>query len=379
MSKIVHLGYFHKYDDGRILRKECVSLKKAFDADITYITSDRNGVTEMKLIEGIHICIIPTISKRVVRLLQYMNDALEEIDRIRPEICHIHEFVLYPLIGKLKKRGIKVILDMHENDVEDETEKYIDRHGALVGRVVNKALLTYERESVKKADAVISVTPQIINRVARYGKPTVIVANFPYTDDGTDVGENTFRDRLNTICFAGGVSDLWGIKTILKTMEDLPDVKFLLAGRADADYVKEMKAFPSWDRTTFFGAVPFEKVKEDIYDKSGIGLALLSTYDGWIGHEGTLGNTKLFEFMEFGIPVICTDYSLWKNIVVEGNCGLTVNPFDENQIRDAVNYLRTHPKEAFQMGKNGRKLVRERYNWEHEAETLLDLYKEVMA
>ncbi len=373
----MHLGYLHKYDDGRILRKECVSLKKALGADITYITSDRNGTTEKTELEGIRIRVIHAVPKRGLRLFRYMRDALTEIDKIGPDICHIHEFVLYPLVGKLKRRGFKVILDMHENDVEDETERFSAKYGKAVGKTVRKLLLAFERATVKKADAVISVTPQIINRVSRYGRPTEMVANYPYKEDDVTFTFEEFRSRLDTACFAGGISDLWGIRAILKAMEAFPEMKLLLAGRASEEYVEKMKACPAWEKTEYFGSISFRQVKEEIYAKSGIGFALLSIYDGWIGREGTLGNTKLFEFMEFGIPVICTDYSLWKDIVLNGNCGLVVNPFDEEQIQNAVSWLREHPEEAYQMGQNGRKLVQEKYNWEQEALTLLRLYKKV--
>lgn len=379
MRRIVHLGYMHKYDDGRILRKECVSLKNAFGSEITYITSDRNGITDKTEINGITICIIPAIAKPGVRLIRFMSDVLVQIDRIKPQICHIHEFVLYPLVPKLKKRGIKVILDMHENDVEDESERFTAKYGRIAGRFFREALLAFEKTTVRKADAVISVTPQIIDRVSKYGKTTEMITNYPNKTITENIDFSSFQKLLDTLCFAGGISDLWGISTILKVMDFFPDMHFILAGRVNDSYLERLKSYPAWARTDFLGSVSFARVTEDIYSKSGIGMALLSSYDGWIGRKGTLGNTKLFEFMQFGLPVICTDYSLWTDIVTKEKCGIAVDPFDENQIRDAILWLRNHPQVAYQMGQNGKRLVNEKFNWENESEKLIRLYEKVEA
>jgi len=55
--------------------------------------------------------------------------------------------------------------------------------------------------------------------------------------------------------------------------------------------------------------------------------------------------------MEAGLPFICTDYILWKEIVDTYKCGLCVEPGNVEQIRNAIHYLVDHPKIAFEMGK----------------------------
>ncbi len=67
--------------------------------------------------------------------------------------------------------------------------------------------------------------------------------------------------------------------------------------------------------------------------------------------------------MEAGLPFICTDYTLWKEIIDEYKCGLYVEPGNVEQIKNAIQYLLDHPKTAFEMGQNGRRAVIERFNW----------------
>ena len=90
-----------------------------------------------------------------------------------------------------------------------------------------------------------------------------------------------------------------------------------------------------------------------------------------------MGNTKIFEEMMAGLPVICTDFSLWREFVERYHCGVCVDPEDVDQVVLALRRLLEHPEEARQMGENGRRAVREAFNWSVEEQTLLGLYRDL--
>ena len=110
-----------------------------------------------------------------------------------------------------------------------------------------------------------------------------------------------------------------------------------------------------------------------LYSESVCGMALLS-YSSPCGKEGTLGNTKLFEYMKYGLPVICSDMRLWRLIIDKYKCGICVDPNDENDIRDAILYLLNDPLRAREMGSNGIRAIYEEFNWESQIKALLSLY-----
>jgi len=106
-----------------------------------------------------------------------------------------------------------------------------------------------------------------------------------------------------------------------------------------------------------------------------VGMAVLD-YDGNTqGHIGTLGNTKLFEYMCNGLPIICTDFKIWEEIVNTEQCGICVNPHDINAIKEAILHLLNHTEEADLMGSNGRRAIMERYNWATQEQELTTMYE----
>ena len=105
-----------------------------------------------------------------------------------------------------------------------------------------------------------------------------------------------------------------------------------------------------------------------------IGIAVHDYTPNVGGKEGSLGFIKNFEFMMAGLPVICTDFKVWKEIIEKEKCGICVNPTDKDEIKNAIQYLLTNPEVACWMGRNGRKAIENKYNWETQVPILIDFY-----
>jgi glycosyltransferase involved in cell wall biosynthesis len=86
---------------------------------------------------------------------------------------------------------------------------------------------------------------------------------------------------------------------------------------------------------------------------------------------------KMFEYMSAGLPVICSDFPLWRDLIERHRCGLCVDIRNPQSLADAIRYIFDHPKEAGEMGKRGRLAVTEECNWERESAELLALYASI--
>ena len=120
----------------------------------------------------------------------------------------------------------------------------------------------------------------------------------------------------------------------------------------------------------FIRPVPYLE-KEKLTARAAIGLV---TYLPYANNTSCLPN-KLFDYMLMGLPVIASNFPQYRKVVETHHCGLIVDPAKPEEIARAMLYLMEHPKEARQMGRNGRQAVLERYNWETESHKLLSIYK----
>lgn len=382
MIGVWHLGYEHSYDDIRILEKECRTLAQNQEYRVTYITSNKaSGSKSADVNEryGVKIKILPLKKKRFIRLIHYLYDLNREIKRNQSniDVCHIHEFCLWLLVPFIKRRAIKVILDLHEDDVNNYLRNISGKNCKSIQKIIKLGLSFYEKTYVKKADGVITVTPYLTRRIESYTKLQVLIPNFPRISNmKRDLRKyDEYKQYVNVLCFAGGIVPTWSQKNILSAIKELK-VKYILAGFSEEAYINQLRSMKAWDnQVEFLGKISHEEVF-DMYERAGIGVALLNkaAIGPEMREEGTLGNTKLFEFMQNGLPVICTNVTIWKKIVDENRCGIAVDPEKPDDLKEAINYLIANPQLAYEMGRQGYQAVLEKYNWEEDEKKLLHLY-----
>lgn len=365
MIKVCHMTSAHQTTDVRILRKECVSLANA-GYDVWLV-----GRGESREDGGVHVVGIGEPSGgRLSRMTRFARKVYETALELDCDLYHFHDPELLPYGLKLKRRGKKVIFDSHElYSQQIRTKTY------LRGLQIPVAWL-YDRlecEATRKFDAVIVVTPSMQKHFRLPIGSVPVISNFPVLNRE----QFTAEKREGSICFAGGIDPQWNHHNFITAMEKIPDAHYELCGPVSGDaYLRALESLPAWNRVNFLGRVPFQRAQEAIHG-SKIGVALLSPSGNSDGRNGTMGNTKLFEIMMAGLPVVCTDFVLWKAIIDKYHCGLCIDPENVEAIANAIRYLLEHPEEARQMGANGRRAVEQEFNWGVEERKLLALYEEV--
>lgn len=365
MTKVCHITSAHGPEDVRIFHKECVSLAQA--GYEVYLV--QRGESYEK--QG--VCIVgfgKPSSNRLGRMLFTARRAYKTALTVDADIYHFHDPELLPYGLKLKRRGKKVVFDSHEDTLESILEKqWIP---TFIRKVVYHWFKKRQEKVCRRIDAVVTVTPHMVDFFCRLNPRTVQVANFPILDCPPAPPDVSSK----TLVFAGGVTRQWNHHTIIKTLEGLPDCRYRLCGPAGADYLQELETLPAWGQVEYLERVPHEEIPT-LLAQSTVGIAVLSYCRNSDWKNGTMGNTKIFEEMMAGLPVVCTDFVRWREFVDRWHCGICVDPADPDSIAAAIQYLLEHPDKAQQMGENGRKAVKEEFNWALEGKKLLALYEEV--
>lgn len=128
---------------------------------------------------------------------------------------------------------------------------------------------------------------------------------------------------------------------------------------------QEVRAYVGWHKVNEFGYQNRVAVANIMcQSKAGIVTFLPSP-----NHTDAQPN-KMFEYMSSGIPIITSDFPLWREIVEGNHCGICVNPLDPIEIANAINYIIRNVDSAELMGINGQRAIKEKYNWEVEEEKL---------
>ena len=83
--------------------------------------------------------------------------------------------------------------------------------------------------------------------------------------------------------------------------------------------------------------------------------------------------------MELGIPLICSDFELWRSIVDKHCCGICIDPEAPNKIADAIDQIIDNVQLADEMGDNGRAASIKCYSWLNESERLFKFYNYILS
>lgn len=362
--KICHVTSSHKRYDGRIFQKECTSLAKKYDVTLLCADNLNDEVKNNVTIKSIKI----TKKNRFNRFFIIPRKLKKLCIIENADIYHFHDPEMLNLAYYMKKKGKKVIFDSHEDNLNRLANRsWIPN---LLKPLAKKYFANKEKKVLKTIDAVITVADYIQERLLKINPNTYIITNYPIINNK----ELSNLKNNNVLCFAGGVSEQYMHHNILKAIEDL-NVKYKVAGPIFDNYMEKLKLLPGIAKTEFLGQLSKKEV-DTLYLNSGIGMVILDYSPNTSFKHGTMGNTKIFEYMSCGLPVIATDFDVWIDFV-PNNCGICVNPNNVEEIRNAIELLLENPKKAKEMGKKGRKLVETKFNWQKEEIKLIEIYEKL--
>lgn len=362
IKKVCHVTSVHKPSDGRIFERECTSLAKQYEV---YLLAPNTKSYKLNGVNVVGVSLPGSRLKRVLNLNVIKKKALE----IDADVYHFHDPELIPIGVALKRKGKIVVFDSHENvPVLILGKTYIP---SILRRILSSVYECYEKWSLKKFDALVTVTPEIVERLKKINPNTYLLTNFPIYEDYSN---NRTWERK--ICFTGLITPIWKLENVIKSIEDV-DVVFELAGPANESYLAELKKMPGWNKVNYHGIITHQAVF-DLMKTCSIGMAISTDTNPNINcKKGSIGVTKIFEYMMMGIPVLATDLESWEPIIEGNKCGVCVDCNDIASIKKNIETLLFDRSLAKRLGDNGVEAVKNEYCWQRQEETLFNLYASI--
>lgn len=373
--KVGMLSSVHPCFDVRIFQKEAKSLAEA-GYQVTLVAI---GDFREKVVDRVRVLGLPEPQSRALRPLNWYR-ILKIALRDRADLYHFHDPELL-LVGSMIKVLTKrpIIYDVHENYPEDIlTKEWIAK---ALRKAISQIFKVFEDAMVKYVDGVVVVNERLAERFS--GKTRVVrVSNYSRVEQFVS-GERELdqgRERVKPyFVYTGRISDDRGIHECIRALNRSNDenVELICAGRIGYVRNQELRALLDGSQSStlfrYLGLLPYVDIAPLLRGALAGLLCFQATPNNLLGTPN-----KLFEYMSAGIPVIASDFPFIREVVLQADCGLLVQPDDIEEIAKAMSHLLHSPAEARRMGGNGLRAARERYNWETEEKKLLSLYEALL-
>jgi len=373
---VMHIAPGYRASDPRLYYLECDALMKA--GCTIELVAHASGPFEVDPQVTLHSLgeHKSMLAWRLVDRFKRDRKAYEMALRSKAALFHYHglEFTLW---GRRLRRvsGRPVIFDCRE-----DYEGYARQRSGIpkilrpfLARLVRAQL----RNATRSSDATVVADQGTADLLSPYARLLVVVHNFPRVEL-FDNGQPASADKPYDIVLHGSLPK-YHLEVCLKIDAALIErgyrVHWLLIGK-----IPEMKWLTQeltrrgiTERFHLKDFIPHREVASEL-SKAKMGIIPLPDLPKFQNNIPQ----KLFEFMALGIPVVLSDLPPSRPFVGDGTSAIMVAPEEHGAYADALIRLLRSPRMREEMGREGKKRVREQYNWEKESQKLLNLYRELL-
>ena len=368
--RVAILSSVHPPFDTRIFQKQARALA-AGGYDVTLVVPHAKDET----VDGVKLRALPPAGSRVRRMLAAPPRVLREALRLRADIYHFHDPELIPVGLALKALGKRVIYDVHEDVPKSILGKTYLPPAAVRPLAATSRLV---EQTASRAFDLIVLARDDIEESFRGHPRTLLIRNYPSRAAFPEVARVDRGDGDFLVAYSGGLTAGRGAAQMLDALARVPErcrARLVIFGKfGPASLEAEMRAHPAFAKVNYRGWVPYETLPAQLV-RADAGIVCFQPEPNNVN----AGPTKLFEYMACGLPVVASDFPMWREVIEGHDCGICVDPTDPDAIAAALTRLADDPAGRLAMGENGRRAVLQVYNWEAEAERLLAAYDRLLA
>ena len=245
--------------------------------------------------------------------------------------------------------------------------------------------LLFERKNIKRAAAIHFTTEEEMSQAKPYtfGTPAVVIPHGLYLADYENLPEEgVFRARYpetkdkHIILFLGRINFVKGLDILVQAFamasQSRDDIHLVIAGPDNEGFGHKVRAWLKGKRVlhhvTFTGMLERKDKLAALRDAE---MFILPSYSENFG-------VSVVEAMASGTPVLISDkVKIWREVEVSG--AGKVAPCDARRFARMILDVLDDPKEARDMGKRGKAMVKERYRWSSVAAAMEAAYHSILS
>lgn len=361
---IAHVSSAHPWSDVRVHMREAASLASA-GYNVTLIAVDNDVEVPSTAVSVIKLTPRPRVPRMTLGTLEAIWVAL----RTRAQVLHLHDPELVWAIPLLRALGRKVIYDAHE-DLPAQTlhKTYLPRWATPLAVTVSRAVVRVGGT----ANLVVAATEPIARRYPSH--KVTVVRNYPRARQ-VDRTLPSVEARPPAIAYVGALSVERGALVLLSALADsvFPATwRLVLAGPMEPGLQKRMEGMPGWERVDYAGVVSPDEAR-DLLVQSRVGICTLQRTPAYVESLPT----KMFEYFAGGLPVVASDFPLWRDIVIPYDCGTLVDQTSPHALALAIAQYANNPELLAHHSRNAF-MAAQTLNWASEEATLLEAYRALL-
>jgi glycosyltransferase involved in cell wall biosynthesis len=259
-----------------------------------------------------------------------------------------------------------------------------------VPRVFVKSFEFVEKHIYKFSQRIITVTKNIkkelVGKYALSEKKIIVVPNGANTDLFRPLNTERAKKELDLddksfyVIFVGYLVQWQGVDRLIEAapfvLKEVPNTKFIIVG--EGRILNALKAqveeLNITDKFTFTGKVPYEIIPLYINACDVCAAPFIRERNEKIG----LSAIKVYEYLACGKPLVASNIEGVGDLLEISKSGIPVEPGNCEDLGGGIVKLLEDKKLRDRMGKNGRKLVEEKYSWRRAAQDVVRVCEEVV-
>ena len=354
--------------------KEATSLVSAGN-EVTVLEWSRheNNPLPVEIIDGVKI-----VRLKNTKLMNIMRSALFqnplwwsiatkkalELHAENPfDIIHAHDLDTLSIGVRFKKStGVKLIYDAHE------IFSYMisDDYRFILPRIAQ----SLEDRWIKNIDGLIVAGENYIPFYSdRTDAPVSQVLNCPKKPNND---YSIKHSKPFTVSYIGVLHKVRLFPDAVHALGNLEGIRFEIAAKKEGCYNAVESASSKYDNVDFLGPIPYHEVMA----RTSKADAILCMFNPESLLHKVCSPNKLYDSMAAGIPGIFSNKTHCGSFATDNEIGISVD-FSSDILRETVISLKENSLLREKLGRNGHKLAIEHYNWEKQAENLINLYHSI--
>jgi glycosyltransferase involved in cell wall biosynthesis len=367
-------------DSGNEIYLFCLSFEKTFN--------DREVVNGINVVRFYCTNILYKLSALAYTFPFYkwiMSNKIKKfINDFKIETIHIHDLQIASSVFKANSSyNLNVTLDLHEN--RPEIMKFYKHVNSILGKlfISPSKWKKAEEKYCKISNSVVVVTDlakrELVDRIKINSNKVIVFSNSVSKSFYTNPFINqSVLDKYSdsfVLLYLGNTSERRGIDTVLNAMPalimDIPNIKLVVVG--SSSYDNNLKSFAY--KNNIENYIDFEGWKDESLFPSYLKSADLgiSPLHPNIHHDTTYAN-KVFQYMSFGCPLVCSDVNAQKELVENFEVGVLFKSRDSSDFKIKVKNLYKNNELRLKMKRNCLQAIENHLNSDLISKNLVKYY-----